>query len=849
MRTLLQDLTYGLRQLRKSPGFTIVAILTLALGIGANAAIFTLVHAVMLQPLPVKDPSALYRLGSPDVDCCVTTGLQSVWDSYSYVLYQRIQKQTPEFSDLAAVQAGITTLSVRREGEKGPARPLMSEYVSGNYFPMFGLQAATGRLILRSDDQTNAAPAAVMSYRTWQNYFASDPSVVGASFALDGAPFTIVGIAPAAFYGDRLSDEPPDFWIPLAMEPLISKGTSFMNSPSEHWLYLLGRLKPGASPASVQAKVTLELQQWLNSDEGTSTVADYPRNLIPKQRTMMLPSPGGVNSLASESQKLLRILMAASGLVLLIACANIANLLLARGAARKSQTAVRLALGAGRRRLVRQVLTESVLLSVIGGAVGLLFAFLGTHSILAIAFRGSRFIPINPEPSVPVLLFSFGLAVVTGIVFGIAPAWLSSNADPSEALRGASRTVSRGATLSQKSLVVVQAALSLVLVACALLLSQSLRRLEHQNFGFQTDHRYIVQVAHTFDGYSVDKLAGAYRQLQQKLAAIPGVITASYSLYSPMEMMNWSGPVYIQGRVHNTAEHGDYASWLRIGPDYFPTIGTRLLRGRTIGEQDTPTSPRVSVVNETFARKFFPGEDPIGKRFGGLEKFSTAFEIVGVVEDAKYQDRYGPAYATYFLPFLQPVNFDDPSDISGQTRSNHARTIELHVAGTPENLESTIRGILAELDPDMTVLRTNSFGEQLSERFNQERLLAWLTSMFGVLALTLAAIGLYGVTAYSVERRTREIGVRVAVGATRKDLMAMVLRGAFRQVVVGLAMGIVLALAAGRLIASQLFEVKGHDPLALIAAALLLALSALIAGLVPARRAASIDPITALRVE
>ena len=417
-----------------SPRFTIVAIVTLALGIGANTAIFTLVHAVMLQSLPVKDPGSLYRLGSSDVGCCVTSGLQSVWDSYSYALYQQIDKQTSEFSQLAAFQAGITTLGVRREGEKGPARPFMSEYVSGNYFPMLGLQAAAGRLILPSDDRTNAAPAAVMSYRTWQNHFASDPSVVGARFALNGAVFTIVGIAPVTFYGDRLTDDPPDFWIPLAMEPSLAKGTSMLNTPSLHWLYLLGRLKPGASLAKVQSEVTLELQQWLNSDEGASTVADYPRKLISKQRTTMLPAAGGVNSMASESEKLLRLLMAASGLVLLIACANIANLLLARSAARESQTAVRLALGARRWRLMRQVLTESMLLALIGGLFGIVLAFLGTRGILAVAFRGSRFIPLNPEPSVSVLLFSFGLAVATGFVFGIAPAWLSSKGDPAEAL-------------------------------------------------------------------------------------------------------------------------------------------------------------------------------------------------------------------------------------------------------------------------------------------------------------------------------------------------------------------------------------------------------------------------------
>jgi predicted permease len=849
VRTLFQDLTYGLRQLRKSPGFTTVGILTLALGIGANTAIFTLVHAIMLQPLPVKDAGSLYRVGSPDVDCCVTGGLQGIWDAYSYPLYQRVLEGTPEFQTLAAFQAGGTRLSVRRSGENGPARPLRSEYVSGNYFPLFGIQAAAGRLIVPSDDQPNAAPVAVMSHRTWQNYFASDPSIVGATFKLNGVPFTVIGIGPTGFYGDRLSDSPADFWLPIATEPLVAGPSTMLKSPDLHWLYLMGRLQPGASPQAVQQKVSIELQQWLNSGEGATTVADNDRSQIPKQKTMMLPAAAGVNNLAHDSEKLLQVLTAAAGLVLLIACANVANLLLARGAARKVQTSVRLALGAGRWRLVRQLLTESVLLSLLGGLAGVVLAFLGTRGILALAFRGSDVIPIDPHPSTPILLFSLALSLLTGIVFGVAPAWISSHADPAEALRGAVRTTSHGATFYQKMLVVAQAALSLVLVSGAILLVQSLQKLEHQNFGFQTDHRYVVHVGHAFDGYSLEKLGAAYTQLQQKLNAIPGVITASYSLYSPMGGDNWSGPIYIPGRAHDAAAHGDYGSWLRVGPNYFQTVGTSLLRGRTINEQDTPNSARVAVVNERFAKKFFPNQDPIGKRFGGQPEHAGVYEIVGVVEDAKYQDTHGPAYPTYFLPFLQMLAFDNPADNAGQIRSQLMRTIELHVAGTPENLESTVRRTLSEIDPDMAVVRVTRLDEELENNFNQERLMARLTSLFGVLALTLAAIGLYGVTAYTVERRTREIGVRVAVGANRANVVAMVLRGAFTQVAIGLVLGIALALAAGRLISSQLFEIKGYDPLALAGAALLLALFALVAGLVPARRAASIDPVSALRVE
>ncbi len=821
----------------------------MALGIGANTAIFTLVHAIMLQPLPVKDPGALYRVGSPNVDCCVTGGLQGIWDAYSYPLYKRVLEGTPEFQTLAAFQAGNTRLSVRRSGENGPARPLRSEYVSGNYFPLFGLQAAAGRLILPSDDQPNAAPVAVMSHRAWENYFASDPTLVGSTFALNGVPFMVVGIAPAGFYGDRLSDSARDFWLPLSTEPLVAGPSTMLKAPDLHWLYLMGRLQPGASSQAVQQKVSIELQQWLNSGEGASTVGDYDRSQIAKQKTMMLPAAGGVNNLAHDSEKLLQVLTAAAGLVLLIACANVANLLLARGASRKIQTSVRLALGAGRWRLVRQLLTESILLSVLGGLAGVVLAFVGTRSILAIAFRGSDVIPIDPHPSMPVLLFSLGLSLFTGIVFGVAPAWISSHADPAEALRGAARTTSPGATFYQKGLVVAQAALSLVLVSGAILLVQSLQKLEHQNFGFQTDHRYVVHVGHAFDGYSLEKLAVAYSELQRKLSAIPGVITASYSLYSPMGGDNWSGPIYIPGRVHDAGEHGDYASWLRIGPNYFQTVGTTLIRGRTIGEQDTPTSARVAVVNQRFARKFFPNEDPVGKRFGGQPEHAGVYEIVGVVEDAKYQDTHGPAYPTYFLPFLQMLHYDNPADNAGQIRSQLIRTIELHVNGASENLESTVRRLLTELDPDITVLRVIRLDEEVDNNLNQERLMARLTSLFGLLALTLAAIGLYGVTAYGVERRTREIGVRVAVGANRANVVAMVLRGAFTQVAIGLVLGIVLALAAGRLMSSQLFEVKGYDPFALAAAAFLLAAFALVAGFVPARRAARVNPVSALRVE
>jgi predicted permease len=850
MSKLISDIGYAIRQMRKAPGFTLVAVLTLALGIGANAAIFTLIHEMLLRPLPVQHPSALYRLGSHDVSCCVTSGFQDEWDLYSYALYRQIKSQTPEFDDLAAMRAGIWNIGVRRAGDNGPAIPMHDEYVSGNYFSLFGVRPALGRLLTTSDDQTNAAPAAVMSYRAWQNHFASDPSIVGSTVAIDGFHVTVVGIAPAEFFGDRLTTTPPEFWLPLAIEPAMRGATSFLNSTDMHWLYVIGRLKPGVSPAEVQSKVTVELQQWLSSGEGEKTIHDGDRSRIAKQKVLMLPAAGGVGEMARDSEKGLHLLMALSGLVLLIACANIANLLLARGASRKLQTSVRLALGARRARLVRQLLTESALLAIIGGAAGLIVAYLGTRSIVAIAFRGSDFIPIDPSPSAPVMLFSFVLALVTGLVFGVAPAWITSHGDPAEALRGSSRSTTHGASLPQKVLIVTQAALSLVLVAGAALMVRSLRNLEHQNFGFQSDQRYIVHLDHAFVGLPQEELAGRYRELQQKMRNIPGVISASYSLYSPLGGDNWGTSVYVPGRAHDSGENGDYSSWLRVGPDYFETIGTRLLRGRSINEQDTPTSRHVAVVNQQFAKKYFKDEDPIGKHFGSNDpKHPSDFEIVGVVEDARYQNNHGVERPRYFLPYLQDVQYSEPSIMSGQVASQRIQSIQLHVAGTPENLESTIRRELSQFDPDLTVIRMTSFGEQVSEAFNQERLLARLTTLFGALALILASIGLYGVTSYAVEQRTREIGIRIAVGANRTNVASMVLKGAFRQVALGLAIGIPLALLTGKLIASQLFEVKGHDPLALTVAVFLLATCALLAGLIPARRAAAVEPMQALRTE
>ncbi len=844
---LLQDIRFGARKLRKSPGFTIVAVLTLALGIGANTAIFTLIHGVMLKSLPVSNPSELYRLGE-GTNCCVLSGLQGNFSIFSYALYKQVRDDTPEFSELAAFSAGLRSLSVRRTGGRDTAQPFVGEYVSGNYFEMLGVRAYAGRMAAPGDDQAGASPVAVMSYRIWREQFGLDPSVIGGTFQINGHPLVLIGVAPPGFFGDTLRRDPPDFWLPLSNEPLLAEGGSLLGQPTSHWLYVIGRLKPEASPARVQARVTLEVQQWL-ANQGQ--IRQRYQAEIAKQRVEVTPAGGGVARIRSAYADGLRILAAASGLVLLIACANIANLLLAQGTAHRSQTVLRVALGAPRSRLIRQALTEGVLLGLLGGAAGLAVAYAGTQIILALAFRGARYVPIDAAPSLPVMGFALLLSLLTTVLFAAAPAWISSQADPGDALRGAQRSVREGSSLPQKSLIVLQAALSLVLLAGAGLLSESLRNLEHQNFGFETEGRVIVKVDPSLAGYSTERLEGLYRTLQDRLRQIPGVRSASLSLYSPMSDNNWGTGISVQGRPPSTDPNDfDGASWLRVSSDYFETIGTRLVRGRLIEERDTPNSPHVAVINEAFARKFFPNQDPMGKHFGqGDPSHAGDFEIVGIVADAKYAEAREDVWPTFFRPLLQIEKFTIADAQSAEVRSTFIHDIELRVAGRPQNLQPLVREMLAGIDPNLTVLDMMSFSEQVSRNFNQDRLMARLAGIFGLLALALACIGLYGVLAYNVARRTQEIGIRMTLGAARSGILRMVLREALLLAGLGVAIGIPCALAANHLLSSMLFGLKATNPVVLSVVTALMLLVAMAAACLPARKASAIDPMVALRHE
>jgi predicted permease len=844
----MYDLKLALRQFRKSPGFAVTVILTISLGIGANTAIFTLVHAILLKSLPVADPATLYRIGDLD-DCCIEGGFMNEngdFDIFSYDLYRHFQESTPEFEELAAFQSGHNTMNVRSKA--GP-KPEIAEYVSGNYFSTFGLGAFAGRTLQASDDMPGAAPVAVLSYPAWQAAYGSDPTILGSTFYIQNRPFTIVGVSPPGFFGDRINSDPPALWIPLNDEPYIEGETSILKQADTNWLYVLGRLKPGNNPGSLQEKLSANLRQWLATQPAYAT--NGAQTQIPKQHVVMTPGGAGIQNLQQEAGSGLRLLMAISGLVLLVACANIANLLLAKGATRRGETSISMALGAARSRLIRQMLVESLVLGCAGGAVGIALAYGGARMILSLAFPDSPQLPIHASPSLVVLGFAFVLSLLTGIIFGIGPAWVTSHSDPAEALRGVNRSTQDRSSLPQKSLIVFQAALSLILLVCAGLLTQSLRNLEHQNFGLATASRYVIHFDPAGAGYTIATVPAFSDQLEREFSSLPGVKSAGVALYSALEGNNWGEGIYVEGRPAPAPDAHNGSSWDRVSPHFFETIGQPVLRGRGITDQDTATSRMIAVVNQAFVKKFFPNEDPIGRHFGTFDqKYASSYEIVGIVADAKYNNPKDPMRPMYFRPMTQlNTMLKEHSAITAETRSLFPNSITIRYVGDGASLESLVRRTLANINPNLTVLDFKSMDYQVAGNFNQERLISRLTALFGGLALVLASVGLYGITAYSVARRTSEIGVRMALGANRGDVVALVLRAASWQVGLGLAIGIPVALLGGRLMSSQLFGVKTYDPLTIAAAVLVLSAFAAVAGFIPARRAASIEPMNALRTE
>ena len=854
---MLADLRDALRQLRKAPGFTATVVITLALGIGATTAIFTLVHQVMLKSLPVAKPEELWRIGDK-IRCCNWGGYVQDDDGdfalFSWEAYKNFREHTPEFADLAALQAGNAPLGVRRAGSQAPVDTRNGQYVSGNFSRTLGVQPWMGRLMTDADDRVGAPLVAVMSYRVWESKYGSDPSVVGGNFQINGHAFTVIGVTPPGFYGAKLAGwGMPDFWVPITSELVLATDVARPKRANENYLDLLGRVRPGVNPQALEAKLRVEFHNWL-----ASHVADMEpgEKQAWQQQTLHLVSGGaGVAAMRDEYQDGLKLLLISAGCVLLVACGNLANLMLARGLKSRTQISVRVALGASRLRLMRRALVESVLLAVIGGAFGIGVAYGGSRLILYLAFQiggPNNYVPVSPEPSLPVLLFALGVSILTGMIFGTAPEWMTSHADPVEALRGANRSVGGSRSWAQKSLVIAQAAMSLVLLSAAALLAQSLRNLEHQDFGFETQGRYIAWINPTLGNDKPEQMEQKFRQIDDSLKQIPGVRMVSPALYAPMTGDSWNNGVRIQGRPEPGPKEDTSSGFVRVMPGFFETIGAKIVMGRPFTEDDTAATPNAAVVNEAFVRRFFKGQNPIGQHFGpGRLRYASTFEIVGVIKDIRYMtyDYQKPVGPMYWVSETQTANYDDPDWATGEKWSHYLYNIVIWAPGDPPGMEEKVRKAIASVDPSLVVDDVNLYSKVVSIDFKQQNMIATLTSLFGLLGLALAAVGLYGVMAYTVEQRTNEIGLRMALGADRGHVIAIVLRGALWQIGIGLGLGIPLAILAGKLMKDQLYGVQPWDPVMLAGATGLLALAALVASVAPVHRSANVEPMVALRNE
>ena len=848
MKVLLQDVAYAIRQFRKTPGFSVTVLLTLALGIGANSAIFTLVNAILLHNLPVTDPKSLIRIGDKD-DCCVNGGWSDngEYSLFSTNAYYMFKKNLPEFEELAAMESGYAwrPITVRRAGPQTVAKSVMGTFVSGNYFRVFGLSPAAGRLLVDGDDQKGAPITAVMSYDAWQQDYAGDPSIVGSTFYINTKPAMIVGIAPRGFYGDRIDINPPKYFLPMnSIDEVI--GAPYFNDPDAQWAYVIGRVRPGTSLPALQDKAGALLKQQLAT---LKTFTDpRAKNVLPRTHVVLAPGGGGIQNMQDGYKDHLRLLQWIAALVLLVACANIANLLLVRGMGRRAELSVRSALGAQRSRLVRQLLTESVLLSGVGGVLGLAVSYLGAHALLALAFPGQQNMPVSASPSPLVIGFAFALSLVTGVLFGLAPALMASRAQPAEVLRSNARTTAHGASFLQRALVVLQAALSLVLLVAAGLFVQSLNKAENVDMKLDTRYRYIAHINPQAAGYKNTEVQPLYQTIVDRFHAIPGVVKVGLATYTPMEENNWGSGVKVQG----DPDLNKGASWVKGSPEYFDSVGTHVVMGRGFTVQDTLNAPPVAVVNQEFAKQFFGNRNPIGHYFGGSGPGNkdAAHEIVGVVADTTYTSIYWKNHAMYFLPLTQRAGTaNDPDDPLEKDLSMYAGALVIQTGYPIDGFEKTVSSTLASINPNLTIVKFQTFQQQIDDRFIDERLIARLTSLFGLLALLLAAIGLYGVTAYTVVRRTQEIGIRMALGAARSRVIGTVMRGAMLQAIAGLAIGVPVAIFCVRYVKSQLYETTGVNVPVMGIAIGVLILTAAIAGIIPARRAASIDPVRALRIE
>jgi predicted permease len=848
MGTIRQDLRYGARMLMKAPGFTLVAVLSLALGIGANTALFSLVDTVLLKKLPVKDPEQLvlfewlagdsFRLpmlsGYSNLD--KTTGLKTS-TSFSYPAFMRLREQNQALSDLFAFEA-IEQLNVQA-GEQ--AEITSGQVVSGNYYAGLGVQPLIGRTITDEDDRPTASPVVVLNYRYWQRRFGLDPAVLGRQINVNNIACTVIGVTPREFEGTLQIGESPDLSLPMTLEPqLRANSGSLLAKADAWWLQMMGRLKPGVTREQAQASLEAVFVQSAMEMEAALPPPGQgqPAQLLENDRPRLRLTSGsrGLNEERVQYQKSLWLLMGVVGLVLLIACANVANLLLARSEARRKEIAVRLAMGASRRRLMRQLLTESLLLAALGGITGTLLALWGKDVLVYLRPWGDA--PMNFDLALDwrVLGFTVALCVLTGMLFGLAPALRATRVSLTTALKDSVKGSGGGTvrSLLTKSLIVAQVAMSLLLLVGAGLFIRTLRNLQKVDAGFNQQNLLLFRVDPRLNGYEKERLADLYSRMSERLEAVPGVRAVTFSRHALLSGSRSSSAAYFPGaEVRPGMRNPVYRHNVRA--NFFETMEIPLLLGRNLSPRDDKNSPRVVVVNQTFAQRYFPNENPLGKRFGFSPEKSGDIEIVGVVRDTKYDSLREETPPTVYSNYLQ--------ETVGQMN------FEIRTAGDPSAVVPAIRRAVGEVDPRVAVFEIRTQAEQTSELLAQERLFTTMLSFFGLLAQLLAAIGIYGVMAYSVAQRTHEIGIRMALGAQTRDILRMVVSQGMILALVGVGVGLGAAFYLTRLLSKLLFGVTTSDPLTFAGVTLILALAALAACFIPARRAAKVDPMEALRYE
>ena len=817
---ILQDLRYAIRALRSSPGFAAVAILSLALGIGANTAIFSLIDSVILKTLPVSHPEQLLQ---------VTMEKNS---SFTNPIWEQLRDHQDVFSGIFAYGGGRFNLAAG-----GEARYAQGNFVAGQFFDTLGLHAVLGRTLSMADDKRGCAGTAVLSYDFWQKEYGARADVVGKSISLDNHPFEILGVVQPGFTGVEVGSA-KDVYVPICSERIIhGENSNMLDQRSAWWLRVIGRPKPGVSASQAEARLKTLAPSVFEATVPPNWKPDMQGNY--RKRTFdVQTASNGLSNIRRQYQQALMVLMAIVGVVLLIACANVANLLLARSAARQREIAIRMALGSGRARLIRQLLTESMVLSLTGAALGILFAQWGTRLLVRLLSTGPNQVSLDLTIDLPVLSFTMGVAILTGLLFGLAPAWRGTRVNPQSAMKANARGVIEGSRFGLgKALVVLQVALSLVLVVGAGLMVSTFLKLNSLDAGFEREHILLVSVDLRNGNYPPARRGAVFYEMLQHLRALPGVRSASASNMTPISGSFWNENLHIEG--YTSKGYDDtFVLFNEVSPGFFETLGTALIAGRDFNAHDTPESPKVAVINETAAKRYFAGQSPLGRRYRAEEgnKMGDLVEIIGVVRDTKYGT---------LREKIQPTAFVAASQ---NAQPRQSMTFELRAAGTPASLISAVKPAIAEVNRDVS-LQFKSFAVQVDESLARERLLATLSGFFGALALLLAMIGLYGVMSYNVARRRNEIGIRMALGAEQSRVLRMVLREVAILIGAGLAIGLGAAIGTTRFVESFLYGMKANDPWTLTLAACVLALVAALAGFLPARRASRLDPMAALREE